>query len=492
MMPKFFLHYFTRLMKLTIFLSFTFLYVSCTDKPIVPVQPESDKNIIILYTNDEHGWMEGSEGYGTAAELMGIWRETEGYSEDKDNYLILSGGDMWTGPAISTWFDGRSMVEVMNAMNYTAAAIGNHEFDFKIEGLKQRMAESSFPFLSANIREKSSGQIPEYIKPYIIKEVAGIKIGIIGLTTISTSFTTFPEYVKDYNFIDYAEALEEIVPQVKSDGAEILISIGHICSSDMTSLVPTASKLGISVIGGGHCNQLVASKSSDVALIQGGTRLENYAKLEIIYNSETKTVTELLPSIHDNIGGSPDAAVEAIVKYWRTQTDNALSEVIGYASTTIERYSREMWNMVIDSWFYTFPYADATMTNAGGIRQSIPAGDITLSTIVGLLPFNNSILQLELNGEELIDCINYDIIIGGITTVGGYNFADGTPIELQTNYSVFTIDYVYSIPEYKFSSYDTDPYTTSVHYRQPLIDWIKSLNTSSSDPLNNYLDSTPR
>ena len=483
---------FTKYFKITIFFSFTFLYLSCTEKQIDPVQSEPSKSIIILYTNDEHGWMEGSGDYGNAAELMGIWRETEGYSEEKSNYLILSGGDMWTGPAISTWFEGRSMVEVMNAMNYTAAALGNHEFDFKIEGLKQRMEESNFPFLSANIREKSSGNIPDFITPYIIKEVDGVKIGIIGLTTISTSYTTFPDNVKDYNFIDYTQALEEIVPQVKSEGAEILIALGHVSSYELTSLVPTASRLGISVITGGHNNALVATVSDGVALIEGGNRFENYAKLEISYDSETKTVTELLPSFHDNIGGTPDSDVETIVKYWRTQTDNALSEVIGYTSATIERYSYEMWNMVIDSWLYTFPNADATMTNAGGIRQSIPAGDITLATIVGLLPFDNSILQLELNGAELIDCINNDIIIGGMTTVGGYKFSDGTPIEESINYSVYTIDYVYSRADYNFSSYDSDPYTTSTHYRQPLIDWMKSLNTSASNPINNYLDSSPR
>jgi len=148
--------------------------------------------------------------------------------------------------------------------------------------------------------------------------------------------------------------------------------------------------------------------------------------------------------------------------------------------------------MVIDSWFYTFPYADATMTNAGGIRQSIPAGDISMATIVGLLPFTNSIIQLELNGGQLINCIEKDIIVGGMTTIGGYKFSDGTPINNNQNYSVFTIDYVYSRDDYKFSLYDPNPYTTSSHYRQPLIDWIKILNTSVSDPLNNYLNSTPR
>jgi len=483
--------YFIKFISL-IFLSSIIFFTSCTDKHTTPVEPESSKNLIILYTNDEHGWMETEGSYGGAAGLMGLWREKEGYSEEKENYLILSGGDMWTGPAISTWFQGESMVEVMNAMNYTAAAIGNHEFDFKIEGLKERMEQSSFPFLSANIREKATGNSPEFISPYLIKEVDGITVGIIGLSSISTPYTTFPDFVKDYNFIDYSQALIDIVPEVKSQGTDMLFVIGHICSSEMNNLVSTASDLGISIITGGHCNELIATEVNGVALIVGGNRFENYAKLEIIYDPQTNTIKEFKPSLHDNIGGSPDPTVASVVSHWREMTDNALSEIIGYTTTTIDRYSPEMHNMVTDSWFYTFPSADISITNSGGIRQSIPAGDISLATIVGLLPFDNSILELELTGFELIDCINYSLIVGGMTTVGGYTLSDGTPIDENSNYSVLTIDYLYSRDDYNFSRYDTDPYITSTNYRQPLIDWMKSLNTNISDPLNNYLDYTPR
>ena len=90
--------------------------------PIYPDDPV--RQLTILYTNDEHGWMEGvREGLG-AANLVGMWRNQFGYEPGLDSYLLLSGGDMWTGPAISTWFEGEGMVEVMNQMGYSAAAVG--------------------------------------------------------------------------------------------------------------------------------------------------------------------------------------------------------------------------------------------------------------------------------------------------------------------------------------------------------------------------------
>jgi 2',3'-cyclic-nucleotide 2'-phosphodiesterase (5'-nucleotidase family) len=131
------------------------------------------------------------------------------------------------------------------------------------------------------------------------------------------------------------------------------------------------------------------------------------------------------------------------------------------------------------------------MTNAGGIRQSLPAGDISLATVVGILPFENSILELELTGTQVIDCVS-NLVVGGMKTINGYYHSDGSPLVADSVYRVLTTDYLYAREDFNFSLYDPTPYTTSVNYRQPVIDWIKSLNTSPSDPLTNFLDYTSR
>jgi 2',3'-cyclic-nucleotide 2'-phosphodiesterase (5'-nucleotidase family) len=113
----------------TYFLFCCFILTACASSG-----PEygNQRHLTILYTNDEHGWMEGMEPGQSAAHLYEMWQEEEGYYEDGP-FLILSGGDNWTGPAISTWTEGESMVAVMNAMHYDASAVGNHEFDFGLE-----------------------------------------------------------------------------------------------------------------------------------------------------------------------------------------------------------------------------------------------------------------------------------------------------------------------------------------------------------------------
>jgi 2',3'-cyclic-nucleotide 2'-phosphodiesterase (5'-nucleotidase family) len=447
-------------------------------------------SLTILYTNDEHGWFEETEYYDGAAGLAGLWENEEGY-DGSDNYLILSGGDMWTGAAASTWFEGESMVDVMNEMEYDAAAIGNHEFDFKVSGLNQRLSEMEFPLLAANIKEKSTGNIPSFAQAYTILNIDGIQVGILGLASRSTPYSTFPANVVDYEFTDYSEAINTYAPKAISEGAEVLILIGHICEDDLKSLTDVAKSNGISVMGGGHCHQVMAQKYNDIILIGGGDNMKGYAKVEFNYNVTQDITQDFDFDYTSNDQGVIDEDVKAVVDYWMDETNSALSEVIGYASDDIPKSSVEMWNMVCDSWFYTFPDADITITNAGGIRQEIFAGDITLATIVGLLPFENTIVELELTGAEVKDCIS-GLLIGGMTTVNGYFLSDGTPIDDETVYTVLTTDYLYSQTSINFAVYDDSPYLTAVHFRQPLIDWLRSINTTSADPLENYLDYTIR
>jgi len=446
--------------------------------------------LTILYTNDEHGWMEPTYDYGGAAGMAGFWDAREDY-DGSDKFLILSGGDMWTGPAISTWFKGESMVEVMNQMGYDAAAIGNHEFDFTTDVLNIRIQQLNFPLLAANIYLKGTENIPSFAKPYTILDAAGIKVGIIGLASKSTPYTAFPAYVADYDFTDYIDAVEKYAPIVKSEGADLILIIGHICLSEMESLVPVAKTYNIPFIGGAHCHSLILQESDGVALVQTSGALKEYIKVVLSFDATSKSVSIVSKERVPNMGATVNTEVEDIVSYWQSEADAILSEEIGYCSSTIGVSSVAMGNMVCDSWFYTFPDADVSLTNAGGIRQSIVTGPITLETIVGLLPFENSIYKLRLTGTELLDCID-GLLIGGMTTVGGNTLADGTPIEADKTYTVLTTDYLYSIESNNFSKYDPNPENTSVLYRQPLIDWIKSLNTDSQNPLNNYLDDTPR
>ncbi|MFC1786094.1 bifunctional metallophosphatase/5'-nucleotidase [Candidatus Neomarinimicrobiota bacterium] len=304
---------------------------SNTDNNTTQSSIEDPRNITILYTNDEHGWMEKSQYSNGAANMMGLWCDQEEYDGD-DSFLILSGSDNWLGSPISTMFKGESTVDVMNAMEYDAAVIGNHEFEFGIQNLYHRIIQAKFPYLSANIRKKTTGEIPCFAIPYIVKEINDVMVGIIGLTPVSTPNNTITEYVKDYEFIDYLTALEETVPQAKSDGADLLIVIAHTSYYNLIDLAPELINMGIIVAGGGHCHrkitpQVIKNNNGKLAVIQANPYLGSYAKVEISYDIIEKKVIALNVSGSLNEEITPDSNVESVVTYWKDQTNRKLSEI---------------------------------------------------------------------------------------------------------------------------------------------------------------------
>ncbi len=451
------------------------------------------RHLTVLYTNDEHGWMEGVEVGGGAANMMGLWREQENYREDGP-YLILSGGDNWAGPAISSWFDGESMVDVMNVMQYDAAAIGNHEFDFGLDGMRERAAQSEFPFLSANIRDDETGALAAFAIPYVVQEVNGIQVGLIGLSSVATPETTNPKNVAGLSFMDYPEALAAVVPQARKDGAELLLVLGHLCYDDRHWLLPTAAELGVALSGGGHCHQTNAEVVDGVALVESGSYLEGYVRIDIDFDTQTDTVLQVEARYRQNSGGKVDPEVAAMVAEWRAQADETLTAVIGYLEEPILNRSHAMINLVTRAWLEAYPTAQIALTNKGGFRQELPAGEVTLETIIGMLPFDNVLVDAELTGAEIVrNIVCCQPVAAGMTTVGAYTLDDGTRLDPEAVYHVLVNEFMYTGGDgFKFQEQDPDAYNTSIDWRQPVIDWIISLNTSPENPLDDYLDSANR
>ena len=448
------------------------------------------REITILYTNDEHGWMAGSRAGSNAANLVGLWRASEQYQPD-GNFLLLSGGDMWTGPAISTWFQGQSMAEVMNAMGYDAAAVGNHEFDFGLDALQTRAAESEFPFLSANIRYKSDGTTPVDlgIRPYVLVNVNDIQVGIIGLTTTRTPTVTNPVNVAGFDFIDYERALREVVPQVKAEGAEMILVPGHICRTELESLAEDVADLGIHLLGGGHCNELFASEINDIVLLEGGTALASYAFATFHFDTASDSVVSVEYGVVDNIDGTADPTVDAIVARWQAEADAELNRTIGYSRQGLIRRSEGMQALITEAWLWAYPTADVAITNSGGMRADLPPGEIALADIVTFMPFENVIVELALTGEQLEAVLGQSsAIYGGVyrDNFRWYLKSTGEELDRDSLYTVLVNDFMYAGgDDYALLSvYDPDGYNTAINWRQPVIDWIMAQESSAEKPLD--------
>lgn len=445
------------------------------------------KRLIILYTNDEHGWLEPWEGADGAAGMARLWRAQEGYDPDAP-FLILSGGDMWTGPALSTWYEGESMIDVMNAMGYQAAAIGNHDFDYGLDSLRARAAQAKFPFLSANIRRKDNGAVPDFVSPFTIQRVNGFNVALLGLTTIETPVDTRPEHVADLKFVAYDHALREFVPQIRSQGAELILVLGHICTSEMESLAPTAAELGIPVIFGGHCHEETNSVVAGVTIVQSGSFLRNYIRIALLVDTNTKQVVEIDSSLHRNRTRGGEESIEDRIAGWRQRSDPSLWEVIGYAGEKIDSRSPEMAFLLTESWLSAYPKGQIAITSPRYV-QSIPSGDITSGTVIGTLPMENQIVDVVLTGKQVVEIIETrQPILGGVSVYEDFRLRDGLPLQSDGFYHVLMPDSLYNGGNYyPIKGYQPRIEHTGIDWRVPVVDWIATLHTSRSDPLEDHL-----
>ena len=444
-----------------------------------------DTSLTVLYTNDEHGWMEGMEESQGAANIYSLWQEQEGYQADGD-FLLLSGGDNWTGPAVSTWTAGESMVDVMNTMQYDASAVGNHEFDFGLAALRQRASEAEYPYLSANIMNRASGAHASElgILPYTIKSVAGLQVGIIGLTTTETPSSTNPNNVQSLVFADYESSLRTTVPALQAEGIDLLFVISHVCVAELDPLIRSTQDLGIDLVGAGHCNELVARRIGNTVLLGGGFHFTSYAKATFTIDPIRKRPSRVNYTTNSNIDVADDAEISQLIAQWTAQTEEFLSEVIAHTDRSYRRADGTLYQSIIDSWLWHDPSADIAITNAGGIRIDMPEGDIDLGTVVAMLPFDNTIFALELSGATISNVIeqgNRPVVAGLQRRSGNWVLTkSGQPLEAEQRYRVLVNSFMYA----GGAEEDAQGFDTGINYRQPFQDWLKAQGSDSDNPLD--------
>src|SRR5438270_611117 len=149
------------------------------------------------------------------------------YKQHGDEVILLDAGDAFQGTLISNEFRGKSVVDVYNVMGMNAAAIGNHDFDFGIPVLKERMAQSKFPWLSANVFMKGTRNRPEWAKASVLLEIGGIKVGVIGLSTRETATVTNPLNVADYEFVEGGPIAAQEADALRARGATVVLITAH-------------------------------------------------------------------------------------------------------------------------------------------------------------------------------------------------------------------------------------------------------------------------
>jgi 2',3'-cyclic-nucleotide 2'-phosphodiesterase (5'-nucleotidase family) len=468
--------------------------------PLASPRPQPPITITLLHTSDEHGWIEAGEtspGWmcGGAAEIMGLWQTNEGYPSSST--VALTSGDMWTGPAISTWSQGEATVEAMNAMGYQAAALGNHEFDFGQAVLAERRAASKFAFLAANLTGKD-GSPTHLAEPFRVLDVSGIRLGIVGLANRATPAFLAEQNTAGLVFGDYARALRQVVPQARSYGADLLVVIAHECAAPLATLAHDVEDLGIPVMLGGHCHAQSSEKVGGTWVVESGQWLNSYSRVDLELDPSTKAVEGVRIRLSKNAwektlkpAAPPDRAIGTIVQRWADRANAKLGQVLGHTETGIAR-PEPMHTLVTRAWLAAFPRADIAISNGGGFRQDLPPGEITVAGILSVLPFENSIVSLNLTGAQVIEDLTCcgEMAVGGIGSVDGRRILTktGQPMELEKIYRVLVNSFMYSNrTAFPYARQDPHAMDTQIPWREPVIQWLEAQKSSPQRPLEKLI-----
>ncbi|HUL36495.1 MAG TPA: bifunctional UDP-sugar hydrolase/5'-nucleotidase, partial [Thermodesulfobacteriota bacterium] len=334
----------------------------------------------ILHVNDFHGFVEPYKPLGSE-ELLGGIAYLAGRAKElrkEKPSLLLSAGDMIQGDNWANLFQAESVIELMNVMRFDAMVLGNHEFDFGQEILKKRVSEARFPVLGANVEG-----LP-YVKPYIIKELGGIRLAIIGVVTEDAPASTHPRNVAGLRFVSAIETVRKYVGELKGK-VEVIIVLSHI--GYPADRVLAEGVKGIDVIVGGHSHTKITKPVTigNTLIAQAWEHGKALGVLDIsvkggkVIRSEGR-LEEIKPE-----KGKEDKAALAVVNKYKGKVDAVLNVRIGEAEVDLDgenvrRRETNLGDFVADI-VRSLSGADVAIINGGGIRVGIRKGEIRAKDI---------------------------------------------------------------------------------------------------------------
>jgi len=333
-------------------------------------------------------------------------------SQNGHPVIMALAGDFLSPSVASSVFKGEQMVATLNAAGLDYAILGNHEFDFGIDVLKQRIAESKFTWILSNVFDADGRTIGASV-PYVIRDVGGMKIGIIGLCITTSAIA--PAWKKQFRLVDPMTAAAQYLPILKRQGVNVVVAITHLYFTEDRELARRFP--GIDLIIGGHEHYPLTATENHALISKAGSDAKFAARLDLIRapgaGSTVERFFELIPVTKD-IADDPDTA--KVADSYESRLNSELDSVVGATTTPLDATERRLiaetglGNLIADA-LREDVTADIGLSNAGGARGSgvYPPGPLTRRTLLNIHPFRNIVCKIEMTGRVLLDALNHGV-----------------------------------------------------------------------------------
>lgn len=378
----------------------------------------SAKDIVVLFTSDVHCGIDQNFGY----EGLALIRDALAVN----NHVVLAdNGDSIQGEPVGTMTKGEASVNLMNAAGYDVAIPGNHEFDYGMDNFLGLVEKAQFPYVSANFTYQ--GEL--VFQPYVIKEFDGVKVAFVGATTPKTFTSSTPTYFQDdngnyvYGFSEddtgavlYA-AVQSAVDAARAEGANYVVLLSHLgieaeCSP-WTSSEVILNTTGIDALLDGHSHSVLEAEviknkdGKDVLMAACGTKLANIGYLRIGADGKLSTGLYTYDSaMADALSAATDSLNEKLNEVVaKTDVDLIISDP-ETGVRVIRNTETNLGHLVADA-YRDQTGAEIAMVNGGGIRATIPAGDVTLNQIMSCHPFGNTLCMKTASGQDILDALEW-------------------------------------------------------------------------------------
>lgn len=396
------------------------------------------QRLVILHTNDIHGHLPPEQAWwinpnfpppiGNAPGVATIIREERERARERGwGFLLVEGGDIFQGTPVGEFSQGKAIIEYMNRMDYDLMAVGNHDLDKGPELLKSLARMAEFPMLSANLVDSASGQVLDYLKPYVILERGGLKIGLLGIMVQTLRGMQTPENLRGIEVLPEIPTIRQWMDTLRAKGVDLIVGMHHV--GYYRDKVIADSVPGLDVIVGAHSHtglrQAYECPNNHTIIVQTYGHLTTVGKLELMIDPGTKRIvgyqSELRELFTEEV--PPDTAELRMIREWTDQAEAGYDSVIGLAAVDMVRAGgpREssLGNMMADA-IREAARSDVAFQNSGGIRDDILRGEITYRQVYKVDGFSNTIVTMEMTGQQLLTALEVSVMGGhGLFQVSG-------------------------------------------------------------------------
>lgn len=408
-----------------LFLLIVFSFLLVTAGPGT-AQDETDHfTLTVMHTNDTHAAHEAdSDGNGGVARMATVVKQIR---DEVDHSLLVDGGDRFTGSVYHSFYQGWDSAQVMTRMGYDAMVLGSYEFTHGADRLADFVNILDFPVVVANVDFSQSPRLAGQIEPYMVFEMDGQQVGVLGLTQGDSRIRPIPELVFSTEYVDIAQ---EVIDTLAEEGVNKIVLLSHLGYFEDLELATQLN--GVDIIVGGDSNTLlsntlpnaegpypaVATSASGepVLVIQAGERNQVLGRLDATFDAEGVLVEWGGDAIPITGGIDPDPQMQQFIDRLRASIEATFfSGVVGQAGVHLEgaeevcRFEEcNLGNLITDAMRETTD-AQIAFHNGGGIRASIDPGPITAREVFEVLPFNNTFVLFDVTGADIVAALENSV-----------------------------------------------------------------------------------